>query len=83
MCVRAYVRICMLEVMRKMLNEVFKCIYVISRVPCTLLQVVYLIILLTLLFSYCALRAHVCLKCLTNTPLHDIVVVVTSQDAEF
>ena len=60
-----------------------KCIYVISSIPCTLLEVVYLIILLTLLFSYCALRAHVRCKCLTNTPLHYSVVVVTSQDAEF
>ena len=47
-----------LEVMRKMLNEVLLCVYVISRVHCALGCVH---ILLTLLFLHSELQVHV--KC--------------------
>ena len=59
----------MLEVMRKMLNKVLQSVYVISRVHCVL-GCAY--ILLTLLFLYCALWAHIRSKHLINTLLHYI-----------
>ena len=58
---------CVLEVKRKMLNEVLQCIYVISTVQCAL-GCGY--ILWTVLFLYCVLWAHVRCKQLINTLLH-------------
>ena len=55
LCAISFVCGCVLEVMRKMLNEVL-CVDVISRVHCAL-GCVY--VSLTLLFLYCALQAHV------------------------
>lgn len=58
----------MLEVKRKMFNEVLSCVYAISWVHCALGHVY---ILLTVLFLDCALQAHVRCKPLIFTILHD------------
>ena len=63
-CMRVRKCVCLLEVMRKMLNEVLSCIDVISSIYCAL-GCVY--ILLTILFLYCALQAHIRCKCFTST----------------
>ena len=56
----ACVCVCVLEAMRRLLNEVLHCVYIINTVHCAL-GCVY--ILLVLLFLYCALRAQVSYKC--------------------
>ena len=59
---------CMLEVKRKMLNEVLSCVYAISWVHCALDCIN---ILMTILFLYCALRAHIRYKPLITTTSHE------------
>ena len=66
------VRVCVLEVMKKMLNKVWQCIYVISRVSLSLLFCTPLLSLLLCIIY--ALLAHIRCRCFINSVLHCIIL---------
>ena len=70
-----FVRVCVLEVMKKMLNKVWQCIYVISRVSLLLLFCTPLLSLLVCIIY--ALQVHIRCRCFINNVLHRIILCFT------
>ena len=60
---------CVLELMRKMLNNVLSTLMLLLGF---IRGCLYTLILFILQFLYCALQAHIRCQCLTNTPLRYI-----------